>query len=157
MTEKPSLHVGIDPRNYVTHPIPFGCLHIDIFKQPRVDVVCDVQHLPFKNKTFQDAFCFHVLEHLEQPARALAELIRVSSRLVEIEVPHRLGRMAKSQRWKKGNPVLYHVCSFNSMWFHRCLKNFKHCLKIIYEFPRDLHLHVWVYLDKRYYPLRSEV
>jgi len=150
MSKQYSLHVGIDPRNYVAHPIPFGCLQIDIFRHSGINVVCDVQQLPFKSKAFKDAFCFHVLEHLEHPAKALTELIRVSSRLVEIEVPHRFGRMAKSQSWKKGNVVLYHVCSFKSMWFHRCLKNYRHCLKILYEFPRDLHIHVWVYLEETF-------
>ena len=149
MIEKPSLHVGVGPGNYVAHPIPLDCLNADVERHHRIDVVCDVQHLPFKHKAFKDTFCFHVLEHLDNPAKALSELIRVSSRLVEIEVPHRFGRMAKSQRWKKGNVALYHLCSFRSMWFHRCLKNFQHCLKIIYEFPRDLHIHVWIYLQEK--------
>lgn len=148
MSGKPSLHVGLAPGNYVAAPIPLGCVNVDRFRSRGVHVICDIQHLPFKRKAFQDVFCFHVLEHIEHPTRALSELIRVASRLVEIEVPHRLGRMAKSQRWKRDNPILCHLGSFREMWFHHCLKNFRHCVRILYTFPRDLHLHVWVYLEE---------
>ena len=145
------LNVGVGDNDSVATPMAFGCLNVDCFRLHGVDVVCDVQHLPFRTMAFRDVYCFHVLEHTENPAKGLAELVRVASRLVEVEVPHRLSRMAKSQRWKKGNVALYHLCSFRCSWFHKCLKRFRRCVKILYEFPRDLHIHVWVYLQEESY------
>lgn len=137
--------------NLVATPIIFGCLNIDVLKVPSVDVICDVQNLPFKNRAFRDVFCFHVLEHTDNPAKGLSELIRVASRLVEVEVPHRFGSMARNRghRKEKGDVGLWHTCSFRTLWFHLCLKNYRHCVKLLYEFPRNLLIHVWVYLDDK--------
>lgn len=147
MTEQLNLNVGLGTHtNQIATPLIFDCINVDILKIPGVDVICDVQCLPFKNNAFCDVFCFHVLEHIENPAQGLSELIRVAHRLVELEVPHRLGRRAKSQRWKKDDVSLYHLCSFKCMWFHQCLKNYRYCLKILYGFPRDLEIQVWIYL-----------
>lgn len=147
-TEHLDLNVGIGTHtNALASPINFDCFNVDVLRIEGADIICDVQYLPFKTNIFQDVFCFHVIEHTNNPAKALSELIRVAYRLVELEVPHRLGRRAKSQRWKKGDVSLYHLCSFKCMWFHQCLKKFRYCLKILYTFPRDLEIHVWIYLN----------
>lgn len=39
--------------------------------------VADVQKLPFKDKSFDAVTCFDLLEHVESPKRALAEIYRV--------------------------------------------------------------------------------
>ena len=143
--------MGVGSDNSLASPIVFGCLKIDVLKLHGVNVVADVQNLPFQNKVFCDAFCFHVLEHLPNPAKALAELVRVACRSVEVEVPHFYGRMAKSQSWKKGDVAQYHLSSFHCSWFQKCLKNFRYCIKVFYEFPRDLHIHVWIYLTEKAY------
>ena len=101
-----------------------------------------------RKNTFYDVFCFHVLEHTDNRAQGLSEMIRVAHRLVELEVPHILGRRAKSEAWKKGDISLYHLCSFKCMWFHRALKNYIYCLKLLYTFPRDIEIHVWIYLSE---------
>ena len=41
-------------------------------------VICDAQHLPFRDQTFQESNCTHVLEHLDDPRLGLSELQRVS-------------------------------------------------------------------------------
>jgi uncharacterized protein YbaR (Trm112 family) len=79
---------------------------------PRADVVCDkfiensthrhsrlaiytpvvagdIEHLPFKAKVFDFVNCSHVLEHVDNPARACAELSRVGRRGY-IETPSEL-------------------------------------------------------------------
>jgi len=151
MCETLNLNVGVGSDNHWATPHNFGCLNVDVLRLYGVDVICDVAYLPFRNKVFQDVFCFHVLEHTLNPARGLSELVRVTWRMVEIEVPHRFGRMAKSQSWKKGNVALYHLCSFRTNWFHQCLKNFRRCVKVFYQFPRDLQIHIWIYVGEKAY------
>ena len=49
----------------------------------------DVQALPFANKSFDVAYCTHVLEHVEDPAKACEELMRVAKRGY-IETPRKI-------------------------------------------------------------------
>ena len=44
---------------------------------PIVDVKADILDLPFKNDEFDIVFCNHVLEHIEDDAKAMKELFRV--------------------------------------------------------------------------------
>lgn len=144
------LNVGVGTIENIATPFVFDCLNVDILKLPTVDVVCDLEHLPFKSRAFHDVFCFHVLEHTKNPAKGLAELVRVASRSVELEVPHRFGSMVGNHRDKDRNDVgLWHTCSFRTMWFHQCLKNYRRCVKVLYEFPWNLLIHVWVYLENK--------
>jgi len=43
-------------------------------------VICDAQHLPFRNQSFEESNCTHVLEHLQDPRLGFRELQRVSKR-----------------------------------------------------------------------------
>lgn len=47
----------------------------------------DVNKMPFKDKEFDFSFCSHLLEHVDDPARVIKEIIRVSKRGY-IEVPN---------------------------------------------------------------------
>jgi SAM-dependent methyltransferase len=44
---------------------------------PIVDVKADILELPFEDESFDIVFCNHVLEHIEDDAKAIAELYRV--------------------------------------------------------------------------------
>jgi len=46
----------------------------------------DVEHLPFKDGAFDFVYCSHLLEHTQDPSRAIAELERVA-RAGYVEVP----------------------------------------------------------------------
>lgn len=46
----------------------------------------DVENLPFKDKVFDFVFCSHLLEHVENPDKAISELTRVAKKGY-IEVP----------------------------------------------------------------------
>jgi ubiquinone/menaquinone biosynthesis C-methylase UbiE len=48
----------------------------DLFS-PIVDVKADILDLPFENESFDIIFCNHVLEHIEDDAKAMSELYRV--------------------------------------------------------------------------------
>jgi len=80
-------------------------------------VVGDVCHLPFKTACFKEVYCFHVLEHVENPLQALKELIRVTNGTVIIKVPHRFSPNAKK------DPA--HVSFFNVKWFEKALEHLR--------------------------------
>ncbi len=50
---------------------------LDIRPGPGVDIVGSVYELPFKDNEFDIALCMVILEHLEEPKRAIAEINRV--------------------------------------------------------------------------------
>lgn len=54
-----------------------GCIEFEykIFKH--TDVVGDAHALPFRDGTFDGVFAFNVFEHLQNPAKAAAEILRV--------------------------------------------------------------------------------
>jgi|YelNatPaOPRAMG01_1025707.scaffolds.fasta_scaffold39491_3 ubiquinone/menaquinone biosynthesis C-methylase UbiE len=64
------------------------CLLVDAKKIPN-PIKADANHLPFKDGTFEEVYCAHVLEHLENPTKGLLELIRVSKDKVVVILPHR--------------------------------------------------------------------
>lgn len=62
---------------------------IDIKEGDGVDVVASVYELPFKNAEFDMVLCISVLEHLEDPPRAIKEMervLRVGGRII-VSVP----------------------------------------------------------------------
>ncbi|MEM3828413.1 MAG: methyltransferase domain-containing protein [Conexivisphaerales archaeon] len=70
-----------------------GDINVDIDKKYRPDVVCDIHYLPFKENVFERVYCYHVLEHYGiKPEKAISELLRVSKKWVEIQVPHWLSK-----------------------------------------------------------------
>lgn len=52
----------------------------ELIKDGKPFVVCDIQDLPYKDKEFDFVYCSHLLEHVNDPARACEELMRVSKR-----------------------------------------------------------------------------
>jgi len=69
-----------------------GDIGIDIIKpivRPKFFILADASHLPFRDKYFDEAFAWHVYEHLLNPQKAIEELRRVSSSSFFV-VPHHL-------------------------------------------------------------------
>ena len=52
----------------------------EVVRAGRPLTVADVQALPFDDKSFDFVCCCHMLEHVEDPIRATAELMRVAGR-----------------------------------------------------------------------------
>ena len=56
-------------------------------------VICSCNNLPFKDGSFTELFCSHVLEHKGvKPFQAIAEFKRVTHGDITIVVPHRFSR-----------------------------------------------------------------
>jgi len=58
-------------------------------------VLCDVQHLPFRDRVFRIVFAFNVLEHVDKQVEAESELKRVS----DDEVWIRLDKFCNLANW----------------------------------------------------------
>lgn len=61
-------------------------LRLDVDKKYRPDIVADIQHLPFRDKVFAEGLCDNVLEHCEDPERAVGEIGR-TCRKAEVVLP----------------------------------------------------------------------
>lgn len=62
---------------------------LDIRKGPGVDVVGNVYELPFNDNSFEVVLCMVVMEHLEDPRKAISEMKRVlkSGGLILVSTP----------------------------------------------------------------------
>ena len=74
------------------HPFPYATMLVDLHTEKsehrqeelRTDgksfQVADINHLPFKDKSYDFVFCSHVFEHVDNPQSACEELMRVGKR-----------------------------------------------------------------------------
>lgn len=70
-------------------PDPRATLRTDVRSTPAADEVADVLALPYDDDAFDAAIAHHVIEHVQEPARALANLARVvvPGGTIEVAVP----------------------------------------------------------------------
>jgi len=73
-------------------------------------VLCDGQHLPFRERAFDRVICWHVIEHVKNPKLLLREIIRVCFGSANVRCPHRFG-------WKAKGP--WHLSHFKASWFNK--------------------------------------
>lgn len=77
-------------------------------------VRADMNTLPFKDGVFRTVVSNYALEHITTPYKALKEMLRVSSKYIDVQVPHRLDRAHPHNRsWDKR----HHVSLFTRKWF----------------------------------------
>ena len=117
-----------------------GDVNVDIDRSSLADVICDAQHLPFKDNSFKIVKASHIIEHVDDPEQMLDELVRVCSRIVFVRCPHRFSPNAG--RFANRN----HKHLFKISWFADYCK--KHRLGIAAEVPisltRQLELRVQI-------------
>jgi len=84
MSKKLNVGCGSDIKN--------DYINLDFIKQPGVDVVHDLNKLPwpFKDNTFDEVYCSHVLEHFDNLERIMLEIKRISKSgaIIDIRAPH---------------------------------------------------------------------
>jgi len=110
-------------------------------------ILCDAQHLPFRNDTFNKVLCFHVIEHVNDPILLLKELIRVTNDKINLKCPHRYARGKHD----------FHIKFFNVTWFDQVLrilrvkryviktnlKGFPHRFFPIIQLPNEIEMLIW--------------
>lgn len=52
-------------------------INVDIFDYENVDIVCDIENLPFKDKSIDIVINIAVLEHVKNPEKVVKEIFRV--------------------------------------------------------------------------------
>jgi ubiquinone/menaquinone biosynthesis C-methylase UbiE len=94
-------------------------------------ILADVYNLPFYTKSYDVVICLEVLEHLDNPLRALKEIKRIASSGIIITVPNtmffRLGNLLSLKNLKNLGEDIDHKKSFNTRKFEKLLqKEFDH-------------------------------
>lgn len=84
----------------------------------------NIYKLPFKDNTFDLVICLEVLEHLEDPEKALKELVRVSKKHCIISVPNepyfRLANFFRGKNLSRWGNDIEHI----NHWTSGKFKNF---------------------------------
>ncbi|MEM5854120.1 MAG: class I SAM-dependent methyltransferase [Candidatus Aenigmatarchaeota archaeon] len=77
------------PARVEVYGIDYNPERVKIASRYEISIVGDIRSLPYKNNFFDGIFCHHVLEHLEDPKKAVNEFFRVLKRggIVIAEVP----------------------------------------------------------------------
>jgi predicted SAM-dependent methyltransferase len=94
-----------------------GWVNLDIDKSHRADVYHNLNHYPypFKDREFDYILASHVMEHLDDPEKALRELKRILNDNGElcIVVPHFTNPMAYSPKHKAfySFKTVNHICN----------------------------------------------
>ena len=62
---------------------------VNLIRQNGIEAeVGDIEKLPFKDKSFEYAFCFQCIEHVVNPIQALKELSRITQKKIFLSIPH---------------------------------------------------------------------
>lgn len=104
-------------KSYIFRPYSKANIFLDIespSKKIENFIVGDISHTPFRDTVFEEVYCSHVLEHINNPLDALRELIRICDGVLTVKVPHRFSKYAKK------DPK--HINFFNARWFEKTLE-----------------------------------
>jgi len=102
--------------------------------------VCgSVLELPFARASFDAVVCLEVLEHLEDPAAAVAELLRVARRAVVLSVPYepyfRVGNLLRGKYLSGLGNHPEHIQHWNPRRFRNFLAPTGCEVKVVEAFP----------------------
>jgi len=86
----------------------------------------DIYKLPYENNSFDLVLCTEVLEHLEEPEKALKELARVSKKYLVISVPNEpffmFAQFVRGKNWSRLGNDIEHVNHWTMFGFPKFIK-----------------------------------
>lgn len=101
--------------------------------------VQNIYALPYLNNSYDLVFCCEVLEHLEFPQKALAELSRISARSVILSVPHepwfQMGNFFRGKYFSTWGNHPEHIQHWNPASFYQLLSEVFPHIEIYSSFP----------------------
>ena len=82
-----------------------------------------IYKLPYKDNSFDLVICTEVLEHLEEPEKALQELIRVSRKNLLLTVPNEpffmLAQFLRGKNWSRWGNDIEHINHWSALGFRQ--------------------------------------
>lgn len=80
-----SLNVGCGATEW--GDVRLDIAHTFLGQKSKLNILADAHHLPFKPKCFDVVLCFHVIEHLANPFKALDEMDRIANGQILLTFP----------------------------------------------------------------------
>ena len=112
-------------------------LHNELTLQPGT-----IYHIPFKANSFDLVICTEVLEHLEHPEKALAELQRVSKKYCIITVPHEpwfmLANFLRGKNISRWGNDIEHIQHWSRRRINRLVSKYFYVTEVKNPFPWTL-------------------
>jgi SAM-dependent methyltransferase len=101
----------------------------------------DAHHLPFKNDSFDTIISYHVLEHLQNPQKALKDMKRVASKVI-IRVPiwHLYSYLIEA---------IFMLETFMAIPILKTLGSFKAASKAVFNWKKRYSNHLWYINSKK--------
>jgi SAM-dependent methyltransferase len=132
--------VGMETLNIGCGRDSWGDVRLDVHKDCRPTLVADAQNLPFINGSFKVTKMHHVLEHLDNPYRALRECLRVTTERIKLAFPDERDMRPKVARFFFSLPFSIRWFS----WFTKFRQRGEHKWAIKgEEFTKFLRLQGW--------------
>lgn len=86
----------------------------------------DIYKLPYQDNSFDLVLCTEVLEHLDNPSKALKELIRVSNKYLVISVPNEpffmFAQLVRGKNWSRFGNDIEHINHWTMFGFPKFIK-----------------------------------
>lgn len=104
---------------------------IELGKKENPDITIKkgtIYTLPYKDNSFDVVVCTEVLEHLEEPEKALQELIRVSKKHILLTVPNEpffmLAQFVRGKNWSRWGNDIEHINHWTIMRFKQLIARY---------------------------------
>ena len=85
-----------------------------------------IYELPYMDNSFDLVLCTEVLEHLDEPEKALKELVRVSKKYLVISVPNEpffmLAQLVRGKNWSRFGNDIEHINHWTMLGFPKFIK-----------------------------------
>lgn len=85
-----------------------------------------IYDLPYKDNSFDLVLCTEVLEHLDEPEKALKELVRVSKKYLVISVPNEpffmFAQFVRGKNWSRLGNDIEHINHWTMFGFPKFIK-----------------------------------